>query len=250
MFVRLAASLHAVFLLSFLPATVTPVLAGNNEWSLSGELADSEIPSGSIHSIAISRQTSSNLYAATDFGVYRSTDAGENWVDISNGLAIQIVRAIAVDPADAARLYVATEGAGIAVSTDSGASWTAINEGLTDLEMTHVTIDPGNPDRILAVSSNHGIFGSIDGGANWTPRNEPFEIFSREDVTAIAIDSLDPDTIYAGLTNFDGGVYKTIDDGATWEWQRQQRRCTLEPSMAACTAVTMEANPGIRKTAA
>ena len=38
---------------------------------------------------------------------------------------------------------------------------------------------------------------------------------SLQNITALAIDPLDPGTLYS-VVNYDGGVYKSTDDGATW----------------------------------
>ncbi|MEM9882249.1 MAG: hypothetical protein AAF800_04960 [Planctomycetota bacterium] len=74
--------------------------------------------------------------------VARSTDAGRTWrytaaTGLPGGLARQhFINAIAVDPSDARRAWVAlsgriADGGGVYETRDAGRSWSAINEGLT-----------------------------------------------------------------------------------------------------------------------
>ena len=71
----------------------------------------------------------SYLFAATDQGVWCSSDSGTNWINASNGLPANAdVRTFFVD---GTTLYAGLYGGGgVCVSTNNGASWTALNSGL------------------------------------------------------------------------------------------------------------------------
>ncbi len=71
----------------------------------------------------------SYLFAATNQGVWCSSDSGANWVNVSSGLPTNAdVRTLFVDgPTLYAGLY---GGGGVCVSTNNGGSWTALNNGL------------------------------------------------------------------------------------------------------------------------
>ena len=61
--------------------------------------------------------------------MFESTDGGENWKVLKNGLTTINVRTLAIDPATPTVLYVGTFGDGAFKSTDSGETWNAINTG-------------------------------------------------------------------------------------------------------------------------
>jgi hypothetical protein len=52
------------------------------------------------------------IYAATRDGVLLTVDGGAHWSDVSDGLPVPVVYALAFDPAEGS-LYAATKGGGI-----------------------------------------------------------------------------------------------------------------------------------------
>lgn len=63
-------------------------------------------------------------------GVYRSTDYGENWVEINYNVIETDVRVLAID--SSGHIFAGTYfGGGIFRSTDNGDSWTLVNAGST-----------------------------------------------------------------------------------------------------------------------
>jgi photosystem II stability/assembly factor-like uncharacterized protein len=61
--------------------------------------------------------------------VYRSDDGGRSWTPCRNGLPALPMNAVAIDPADANRAWVAAD-LGVYETRDSGASWTSVSGGL------------------------------------------------------------------------------------------------------------------------
>jgi hypothetical protein len=75
--------------------------------------------------------------------VFRSTDFGGSWTDISSNLPEAPVNDIVVDPANSSRLWVATDF-GVFESVNLGTSWAALGAGLpnvvvNDLRLHHPT---------------------------------------------------------------------------------------------------------------
>jgi hypothetical protein len=71
--------------------------------------------------------------------IFRSTDFGASWANVSGNLPEAPVNDVAVDPMDTSVLYAATDF-GVWVSTNLGASWSVLGEGLpntvvSDLEL-------------------------------------------------------------------------------------------------------------------
>jgi uncharacterized protein (TIGR03437 family) len=61
--------------------------------------------------------------------VFKTTNGGQNWTDISAGLADVPVNALQVDPDIPDTLYIGTD-AGVMVSTDAGVTWSTLGNGL------------------------------------------------------------------------------------------------------------------------
>jgi hypothetical protein len=74
----------------------------------------------SVTSIAISRQTPSTVYVATWDRVYRSTDSGAQWVDVSTGSSFSGVEALAMKPGAPMTILAGTLGRGVYKTTTAG----------------------------------------------------------------------------------------------------------------------------------
>jgi len=105
-------------------------------------------------------------------GMYKSTDGGETWSEITRnpGLPAGLVGRIGLanTKADSSRVYalVENENGGLFVSDDAGASWKLINSNRAIRQRafyyTHVFGDPSNKDVVYM--QNTALFRSTDGG--------------------------------------------------------------------------------------
>ena len=105
-------------------------------------------------------------------GMYKSTDGGETWTEITRnpGLPSGVVGRIGLanTKADSNRVYalVENENGGLFVSDDAGASWKLINANRAVRQRafyyTHVFGDPSNKDVVYM--QNTALFRSTDGG--------------------------------------------------------------------------------------
>jgi photosystem II stability/assembly factor-like uncharacterized protein len=105
-------------------------------------------------------------------GLYKSTDGGETWTDITRapGMPAGMVGRIgvALTAADSNRVYALVENdkGGLFVSDDAGATWKLVNEGRNVRQRafyyTHVHADPSNKDIVYML--NTSAFRSTDGG--------------------------------------------------------------------------------------
>jgi photosystem II stability/assembly factor-like uncharacterized protein len=105
-------------------------------------------------------------------GLFKSTDGGEHWTDITRnpGLPAGIDGKIgvAISGADSNRVYTILENqnGGLFSSDDAGATWKPVNDGRNLRQRafyyTHVTADPKDKDTVWV--QNVGTFWSRDGG--------------------------------------------------------------------------------------
>ena len=167
--------------------------------------------------LAVDPTTTSTVYAGTFNGLFKSTNAGENWADSSSGLpnlAIDgnnRINAVAVDPAVPATIYAGLRGAGVFKSSDGASSWSKSSTGMFAAWIPAVAIDPINPSVVFAAMNGAGVFKSTDGGTTWA---ESTAGLTTSTFTALAIDPVTTTNIYLGSS--EGSAFKSTDAGATW----------------------------------
>lgn len=138
-----------------------------------------EQPAGGVTKLAVA--PSGTIVAGTEPpALHLSRDDGGSWTELESFAALgdgedwseyggrdAHVEAIALDPHDAARMYVGVEIGGAYRSDDAGASWTGINEGLFD-DVHDLAVDPRDGSRVFAATGG-GLYTSQDRGADWRP---------------------------------------------------------------------------------
>jgi hypothetical protein len=95
------------------------------------------------------------VFAGTNNGLFRSTDAGATWTVTS---LTQQVRTLVVDPVHPANIFAGTYGAGVYASTDGGTTWTAMNTGLTCNKVLSLDLRPGAENTIYAGTEGGSVF--------------------------------------------------------------------------------------------
>jgi photosystem II stability/assembly factor-like uncharacterized protein len=199
---------------------------------------------GRVAAVAgVSSDINTYYFGATGGGVWKTTDAGDNWQSITDGqVGTGSVGAIAVSESDPNVIYLGmgertvrgnvSHGDGIYKSTDAGSTWK--NVGLKDSRhIFRVRIHPRNPDIVYVAALGHlfganeerGVFRSTDGGKTWQ------KILYRDDKTGATDLILDPtnaNILYAGLWQVKrtpyslesggegSGLFKSTDAGDTW----------------------------------
>jgi photosystem II stability/assembly factor-like uncharacterized protein len=123
---------------------------------------------------APSDPTCGTYAVGTTFGqVFRTTDAGASWQNVSGILPSRALNDVAFDPANANVLYAAVSGFGgphLYRTTDAlspSPSWLAIDAGIPDAPINAVLVDPESANVIYA-GSDLGLFKSDDGGVSWS----------------------------------------------------------------------------------
>lgn len=125
-----------------------------------------------IRALAIAPNDNTVIYCANPSTFYRTLNDGNDWQDVSDGLPGNRVAAIAVDPQNAAHLFVCvggfTEGTKVYESTDSGDSWNNISGNLPNVPVNSIVYQNGTDDG-LYVGTDLGVFYTDNTYSNWQP---------------------------------------------------------------------------------
>ena len=182
-------------------------------------------------------------FGATGGGLWKTTDGGNNWKNVSDGSFGGGVGAVAVAPSDENIVY-AGEGestlrnnvsenlGGIWRSDNGGRSWR--NLGLKDSRhIARIVIHPRDPDIVWVAAEGHlfgpnterGVYKTTDGGKTWR------RVLYVNDQTAcsdVVMEPGNPSVLYAGMWHVKrtpysmesggegSGLYKSTDGGETW----------------------------------
>lgn len=151
-------------------------------------------------------------------GVWRSTDSGETWRQVREGLWTDSrVYSFAVHPHQPNIIYAGADD-GLYCSTDGGARFERIDSPMNTLQVWNIAIDPVDPQVIFAGTRPSALFRSLDGGAQWqqlvVELADECPAVRIPRVTALVVDSADHHIVWAGIEV--DGVRRSLDGGETW----------------------------------
>ena len=182
-------------------------------------------------------------FGGTGGGVWRTTNGGETWENISDGFFGGSIGAIAVSEWDPNVIYVGggeeslrgnvSHGDGIWKTEDAGKTWKFV--GLPDSRhVGDIVIHPRNPDIVYVAVMGHafgpskerGVYRTMDGGKTWEQ-----VLFANELAGAVdlAMDPNNPRILFATTWRFirrpytfesggeGSGLWKSTDGGTTWK---------------------------------
>jgi photosystem II stability/assembly factor-like uncharacterized protein len=137
-------------------------------------------------------------------GVFKSTDFGDSWFGVNNGMNAAVVRKLAIDKDGI--FYTASWSNGLSKSTDEGMTWIMINNGVNNVYFYSIVADDsGN----LMAGSEYGVYRSTDKGENWIQTSSVGNNFGYD----LRKDKYN--RIYC--FTYGSGMYRTTDLGSSWE---------------------------------
>ncbi len=169
-------------------AKALPTVLANKHWVSRGPFGIDEPPgysqsgqrfrrvTGMAGAVASPAGHPDTVYIGNMGGLWRSTDAGKTWTNLSDGKLPRVaVGAIAIDPTDSKTLYVGTGisfnslsgdavGTGIYVSRDGGRTFTRSKQNTTGYAVRQIAVAGG----VVMAATNDGLFRSTDKGRSFT----------------------------------------------------------------------------------
>ena len=188
------------------------------------------------------------LYAATNLGVFLSTDNASSWREITTTWDFKYINAIA---SDGSYFYASSQRDGVFVTSDDGVHWSSLNDGIplsksqlvnydvvcltcvgTDIYAgvlgagifllrggdTTWTLLGGptyymdaivvNGGSIFAATRTVGVMRSNDKGSTWKTVNKGLPSLTVNSLLVVG------SQLYAGV--YESGVFRTLDNGDTW----------------------------------
>ena len=183
------------------------------------------------------------LMGGTGGGVWKTTDAGTNWKNISDGFFGGSIGAIAIAKSDPNVVYVGTGsadprgntsgGRGLYKSMDGGKTWNF--SGLKEAgQIGKVRVHPKDANLVFVAALGHifgknperGVYRSKDGGDTW---EAVLQVSDSTGAINVVMNPHNPRELYAALWRAerkpwsmisgsdDGGIFKSIDGGDTWK---------------------------------
>jgi photosystem II stability/assembly factor-like uncharacterized protein len=154
--------------------------------------------------------------------LYKSTDGGKNWVDLTKNegfpKGLLGIMGITVSPINSNRLYaiIENENGGVFSSTDAGKTWVKTNEDRSlrqrDWYYTRIFADTQNEETVYVLNVSY--HKSTDGGKTFKSANAPHG--DHHDLW------IDPANSQRMIIADDGGAQVSEDGGATWSSEMNQ----------------------------
>lgn len=161
-----------------------------------------------VESLAIDPRNSDVIYAGTWYLPYKSTDGGQSWKIIKNGIIDDSdIFAINIDPRNADHV-IASACSGIYETKNAGDSWQKVQGIPSQSRRTRAILQHPSIPGLVFAGTTEGFWRSAKGGEN----NSWMVTTSRQlEINSITVHPSNPNSIYIGTNNY--GVMISTDGG-------------------------------------
>lgn len=196
----------------------------------------------SATAVGVKSERNTFYFGATGGGVWKTTDAGKSWSNVSDGYFGGSIGAVAVSESDPNVIYVGggektvrgnvSYGYGFWKSADAGKTWQSLGMEETRF-VSRIRIHPTNPDIVYAAvlgdifkpTQMRGVYKSVDGGKTW---DRKLFVSSTAGAVDLVVDPNNPLVMFAttwevkrtpySLESGGSGskMFKSTDGGENW----------------------------------
>jgi photosystem II stability/assembly factor-like uncharacterized protein len=157
------------------------------------------------HDLEFGPGSDSTIYSANDGGLFRTTDAGGTWTDLSSGLSISQLYRLGGSATDPGIIYMGQQDNGVV--QQNTAAWNNVVGG----DGMECVVDYSNSNNAIVSTQNGTMSLTNDGGVTFNPVG-PSTAPASWTIPIIQHPAL-PNIYWAGYDQ----VYKSLDGGNTWD---------------------------------
>jgi len=151
-----------------------------------------------------------NFIAASDYVQGSGTSPG-----------IGRVNCIAFHPTNPNIFYIGMPSGGLWKTTNGGSNWTCLTDGMPSLGVSGIVVHPTSPNTIYILTGDGdgsdtysiGVMKTINGGENWNFTGLEWGVQDFVGAFKLIMHPNSSSILFAVTT---AGVYKTVDDGLSW----------------------------------
>ncbi len=181
---------------------------GGVTWDTAGLNIDQDVRR-TILRLLINPSQPDILLAATNNGLYRTTNGTASWSKVSN----QAFFDLEIKPGSPSTIY-ASDNDAVYKSTDFGATWVLLQDLTSASGRTSLAVSQANPNILYFWSEGGDFYRSTNGGNSFqirTSPNDDFSFYGYYD-NVLEVSNGDPNLIFVGGLN----MVKSTDGGMTW----------------------------------
>ncbi|MFM8347570.1 MAG: WD40/YVTN/BNR-like repeat-containing protein, partial [Bacteroidota bacterium] len=194
---------------------------------------------GDVNRLVVSPTDANVAVAATNSGIYRTTDGGASWLKTSSRPYIEDLVAT---PGDFRVQYAGQNSVGILKSTDGGITWNLTGTGLNLTGRAEIDVSPVNTAMVYVSAEGNGsgtgsdLYRSSDAGLTWKLVDVRFNTIPVGFLSsqgwydnAIACDPFRQDVVYVGGVNlFRIEVKQETSTGTSWAMEQDKTDTFME----------------------
>ncbi len=214
-------------------------IVSNTPWTLQGP---SNV-AGRVNSIAVKPNDENTvLVGFAGGGIFKSTNAGENWTPVFDDYPQLSIGHLTFDPSNPNIAYAGTgdvnmpsilyNGDGVYKSTDAGSNWQYLGLNQAGI-ISKIIVHPTNPQVIWVASMGNpytrneerGVYKTTNGGQTW---QKVLFVSNQAGCSSLVMSAANPEILYASfwdrirnnsesiVSGPNAKVYKSADGGNTW----------------------------------
>lgn len=186
---------------------VAKSLDGGNSWVTVGDWVNYQNPDylhADNHYIEFLPNNGTTLFSCNDGGIFKSTNNGATWTDLSANLQIAQYYRIGSSLSNPTMYYLGQQDNGSIQANNNVFTTLLSGDGMESV------VDKTNPDKAIISYQNGNFFQTTDNWVNYTDITVGSGVGAW--TTPIQLDEQNQNIIYAGYDE----VYKSLDFGLTW----------------------------------